>query len=147
MTQYLPFQDTPVPVSRSLGEIAGHLEGAGFGDFIQGKVDGEFTIAAKYGKLTFRWSANVMTIVAALQKQRQRGYLSSDEVKPKAERIAWRIVAAQVKSACDIIKYDVASVTTVFAGNLIGNDGQSFGDRLAHAAVNGELNDFKLLGM
>jgi len=117
----LPYGNTTVPATKSIGDIMGLLQTVGFNKTAQFYSDGRHIVLAEHDGIQFRWEAKTGAIIQALQPQRRRTRRTID-YKDQALRIAWRVLWHQIKVACDIIRYEVQDVAEVFGGNLIYND-------------------------
>lgn len=113
----LPYGNTTIPATKSIGDIMELLQNIGFNKTAQFYDDGRYVVIAEYNKIQFRWEAQTKGIRAAIEPKRWTGKTVDYEVK--ARRIAWRVLWHQIKVACDIIKYEVQDVSEVFGGNLV----------------------------
>jgi hypothetical protein len=104
-----------------------NLEKAGFSELYQGKKGGMDMVVAVHRGAQFHFSVNPAVIKERLCENRKR---ITDETRRKigeqANRIGWRLLAEQVKSTCDAVRYGALTITEAFAGYVLlsGPDGQ-----------------------
>ena len=109
----MPYQDTTISPSKSIGQIMEMLTDVGFERVGQMSEKGRHVVLAQHGTSQFRFEANTEKIFNVLYQRRSR-----ERAELQARRIAWRIIWNQVKNACDAIRYDVVEVADVFGGYL-----------------------------
>ena len=113
----LPYGNTKIPATKSIGDIMELLQAVGFDKTGQLFDNGRHVVMGQYKGVQYRWEARVEGIRRAIEPKRWTG--KTIDYDAKARRIAWRVLWHQIKVACDIIKYEVQDVVEVFGGNLV----------------------------
>jgi hypothetical protein len=157
----LPLSETKVPARTSINNILDDLEAVGFDEIAQVQQRGQKGIVAGYQGITFRWIVEVEKVVQALldktgprtkdwiRHKDRRGIKKQEQVRAKAERIAWRVMADQVHATRIGLEYGVLEVGAAFGGflSMTTKDGRvtTLGQFLAERAATGKLDSPKLL--
>ncbi len=120
----LPYSNTTIPATKSIGDIMELLQDVGFEKTAQLYDNGRHIVMGQYKGIQYRWEARIEGIHQAVLPKRYTGGPSrrrktASDYEIKARRIAWRVLWHQIKVACDIIKYEVQDVSEVFGGNLV----------------------------
>ena len=113
----LPYGNTTIPATKSIGNIMELLQDVGFDKTAQLFDNGRHIVMGQYGGIQYRWEARIDGIRQVIQPKRWTNKVVDYDAK--ARRIAWRVLWYQIKVACDIIKYEVQDVVEVFGGNLV----------------------------
>ncbi len=121
---YFPFQDTSISADRSIGEIVGLLKEVGFDRIAQIYDQGADAVIAVYRGTEFVFQADSKKIADVLWDRYNGHSKTREDFEEQAKRIAWRILWNQVKNQSDVIKYEVAPVSSVFGGYLSFHDQQ-----------------------
>jgi hypothetical protein len=142
MATYLPFQNTEISSTRSIGDIQSMLEETGFDEIatVLNARNGRRAIIAVYRGVRFRFEIDIQVVLKTLYEHSSR----FDEAK--AARVAWRMMREQIKALCDGIKLKVISPSQAFAGFCELPDHTTIADRLATAIETGKLESGSLLG-
>ena len=109
-----PFKETEISSDRSMSDLQTSLRMLGF-DVVAGTIQDRRFVAAKHGKIEFRFEADVDRIIAKTKIRNRE----------QAERIAWRYLAWQTKSLCDGVKLGLIEITQAFGGYLVFRDPKS----------------------
>jgi len=116
---YLPFQDTTISASRSLGQIVEMLVEIGFSEVAQFTIQGVKSVRAAHNGAVFEFVANIDGIKEKLQDQRRHRSYSPGDLQARAEKIAWRILHARVKCTVDAVMYEVETLAQSMGGRLL----------------------------
>lgn len=140
---YLPFQDTTVSASRSLGQIVEMLIDIGFSEVAQFTINGVKSVRAAHNGAVFEFVASIDGIKQALQKQRSRRSYSAGDLQARAEKIAWRILYNRVKCTVDAVKYKVETLAQSMGGRLLltkaNNESVYFADYVVEQIEAGKI--------
>ena len=135
MPRLIPYEDTTVPVIKTLAEIEEllvlHHASAVMREYESGRIKG---LAFKTNTLSFRLPANVEAVYNyLLQKKRDRSRAGrwnaarSPEgqrlVHEQAERCAWRNVLGAVKSGLALVEIGMVKIEEVFLAYALSPDG------------------------
>ena len=146
---YLPFQDTTISASRSLGQIVDMLVEMGFSEVAQFTIQGVKSVQAAHNGAIFEFVANIDGIKRRLQKQRSSTYPPAD-LQARAEKIAWRILHARVKCTVDAVKYEVETLAQSMGGRLLltkaDNKPVYFADYVVEQIEAGKITAGRLTG-
>jgi len=130
----LPLQETSVSTNRSIAQILDDLELAGFEKVAQVRGKDEKEIFGKWKGIDFRWSANTKDVIDAMiadlgertktqiRRKDNRGIAQMQKIVEKAERVAWRVLAEQVRATTIAIRYRTIEPLHGFAGFMTVND-------------------------
>lgn len=142
-----------------MAEIMDMLKVAGFEKTAQIQSGAEYTVAAVYKGLPFTWKVNKKEVENAMtasysdrtldhiKRGTPTGRSVLETIRRSAERIAWRVLAAHVKSGCIAVQYGVADVPDIFAGYLAMNTGETLGNQIKTAAAEGKLSKGSIAGL
>lgn len=140
---YLPFQDTTISASRSLGQIVEMLVEIGFSEVAQLTIQGVKSVRAAHNGAVFEFVANIDGIKQTLQDQRVRRPYSAGDLQARAEKIAWRILYNRVKCTVDAVKYEVETLAQSMGGRLLltksNNESVYFADYIVEQIEAGKI--------
>lgn len=145
---YLPFQDTTISASRSLGQIVEMLVEMGFSEVAQFTIQGVKSVRAAHNGAVFEFVANIDGIKKTLQAQRVRRPYSAGDLQARAEKIAWRILYNRVKCTVDAVKYGVETLAQSMGGRLLltksNNESVYFADYVVEQIEAGKITASQL---
>lgn len=145
---YLPFQDSTVSASRSLGQIVEMLVEMGFSEVAQFTIQGVKSVRAAHNGAVFEFTVSIDSIKQTLQDKRTRGYYSVGDLQARAEKIAWRILYHRVKSTVDAVKYQVETLAQSMGGRLLltkaDNKSVYFADYVVQKIEEGKISASQL---
>jgi len=113
----LPYGNTTIPATKSIGDIMELLQSVGFDRTMQMFDNGRYVVMGQYKGIQYRWEAQTKGIRSAIEPKRWTA--KTIDYDAKARRVAWRVLWYQIKVACDILKYEVQDVTEIFGGHLV----------------------------
>ena len=131
----IPYEETDVPIERSLARISGLLERVGFVDSATINENSRRRIIAKIDGITFEWAADIAGIQRAYEKAHPRYELRED----KAGRIAWRAIHYGVEAQIKSILCGATTIATEFGGQILLPNGQTVASRITADYETGKL--------